>query len=379
MLNTKAIREAMKLLGFNQPKLAEMCNVSKEAVSNWLSGESMPRPSKLKALGDALQLSMDTLLVSRRPEPVVAYRTQRNRAVTGKAKEAAEDIARHLRGLVPFVQRKPMYIQPVLAAPVLEDDYIQEAALQVRSRLGVGPAEPISREQILSLHHSFGSFLVPVIWGKEKDGHENALSVLLPDSCTSWVVFSLNAKTDDFNYWLAHELGHCYSLHLLQDTVGEEFAESFARELLFPLKAAHQVLDDVLSNSSPSTRVAWYAGKYDISVVTVIKQLDKAAESLGRGPTGLASEKFWANWSKGRKSIQTVAEQMFGTAELTTEEYIQNAERVFRTPVFKALAQLQLQEGGRLPAFIAAVLNIDIGAAQDISKCVQRLHAHQIS
>lgn len=378
MLNTTLIREKMQQLGLSQTSLAELCKVSKEAVSNWLSGESIPRPNKAKALAAALKLSIEAVFAADEPNsvPIVAFRTRRNRPVTGEAKEAADDIARHLRELVPFVRRKTLFVPPVLEQPVLEDEYIREAVRQVRARANVPMNEPLSRERLLELHREFGSFLVPVLWGREKSGHENALSVLLPDSRTSWVIFSLNAKDDDFNYWLAHELGHCYSLHVLQGTEGEHFSERFAQELLFPSEVAKHALEDVRSNSAPKERAAWYAGKFNISVVTVVKQLDKAAAWLGQEVTGLDSRAFWQDWSTNRHSVPTVAEQMFGVSELSTEEYVLKSEEAFDTPVFRALAQWQAQEGGRSPAFLSAALNIELSAAFELSHFLTKLHTH---
>lgn len=376
MLNTALIKSTMRKLGLSQGALAERCNVSKEAVSNWLSGESVPRPNKIKALGEALSLPVDDLFVVEEafPEPVVAYRTSRNRAVTGPAREAAEDLARHLQELVPFIQREALFAPPVLEAPRLDDDYIQEAAKQVRARIGLTPKAALTRAQLLELHREFGSLLVPVLWSGTKAGHENALSVYLPDSKTSWVVFSLNARNDDFNYWLAHELGHCYSLHALRGDEGEEFSERFAQELLFPVEAAADALEDIVADRSRKERAAWYAGKHDISIVTVIKQVDRVARLSGKPITGLDTPAFWRAWNVTRSSVPTVVEVMFGTRELSAEEYVLKCEDQFNTPVFRALAQWQGQAGGRSPAFISAALNISVGQAVELSHFLMKLY-----
>lgn len=374
MLDTNTIKSAMKRLGLSQSQLAELCDVSKEAVSNWLSGDAMPRPRKVQALAKALKTPIESLFAEpAETEPVVAYRTQRNRAVTGASKEAAEDIARHFRALVPFVQKEKIFRTPVLETPTLEASYIKEAVRQVRSRIGLGATDALTRAHLLELHKDFGSILVPVFWGKEKSGHENALSVLLPDSKTNWVVFSLNSKNDDFNYWLAHELGHCYTLHALRDDAGEAFAEAFAQELLFPIEAADMVLEAATTKEDLSKLVNWYSGNYDVSVVTVIKQLDKAAVVKGKPKTGLDTRAFWSWWSTNRKNVPTVAEKLFKTAAVTTEEYVVRSEELFDTPVFRALAQWQNTEGGRSPAFISAALNIDLGAAVEMSHFLMKL------
>lgn len=375
MLNISLIQAAMTRLGLNQPALAKLCGVSKEAVSNWLSGESLPRPNKLKVLSTALSLDIDTLLRSEdlTQEPIVAYRTRRNRAVSGASLEAAEDLARHLRELVPFVRRETLFVPPVLSAPRLDDHYIREATRQVRARIGVGPKVPLAREQLIALHQDFGSFLVPVQWGGEKDGHENALSVYLPESQTSWVVFNLNARDDDANYWLAHELGHCYTLHALQDDEGEDFSERFAQELLFPFEAASEALAVINADTSSKERANWYAGHYGISIVTVLKQADRAAEILEQESTGLLTSRFWGEWQASRRQTMTLAEALFGAETLSAEEYVLKSEEAFKTPIFRALAQWQVQEGGRSPAFIASALNINLGQAIELSHLLMKL------
>lgn len=374
MLNIPIIKTAMRQLGLNQVSLAQKCEVSREAVSNWLAGESIPRPNKLKLLAQALQFEIERLLSSETPEPVVAYRTRQNRAVTAEALEAANDLAYHLRQLVPLVQREALFAPPVLETPSVDEAYVREAVRQVRGRIGVSPTAPLTRAELLGLHHDFGSILVPVLWGKDKAGHENALSVYLPDSKTSWVVFNLNARNDDFNYWLAHELGHCYTLHTLQGEPGEEFAEHFARELLFPLEAAAEALPSITSYPQPREQASRYAGLHEMSVVTVVKQLDRAAKMLGQKPTGLQDRKFWASWNATRNLMPTVTESVFGVDELSTAEYVLKCEGYFKTPVFRALAQWQRNEGGRSPAFISNALNIDLGLALDLSHFLMELH-----
>lgn len=376
MLNTSLIKSAMRTSGLSQAQLAKICDVSKEAVSNWVSGESIPRPNKLKALSEALSVKIDELLAGEgtQPEPIVAYRTNRNRPVTGQAYSAALDLAHHLQELVTYVHREALFAPPILEAPSLDDHYIREAARQVRSQVGLSQKAPLNREQLLNLHHDFGSLLVPVLWGIEKVGHENALSVYLPESKTSWVIFSLNAHNDDFNYWLAHELGHCYTLHALQGDEGEQFAERFAQELLFPYEVAVDALGAIKSDKSPKERANWYAGNYEVSIVTVIRQADRVAKCIGEMPTGIENSGFWASWNSDRKFVPTVVEVLFDTKKLSAEEYVLKSEEKFKTPIFRALAQWQINEGGRSPAFIASALNIDIGQAVELSHVLLKLH-----
>ncbi|MVW64328.1 helix-turn-helix domain-containing protein [Massilia sp. NEAU-DD11] len=374
MLNLEKIRDAMMHLGLNQIALAKDCDVSKEAVSNWLSGESVPRPNKLKALATALKIDVAQLVAPPQlSEPIAAFRTRRNRPATGDGLEAAQDQGYHFQQLVPFILRETVFAPSVLEKPRLDEEYIREAARQVRVRNGFSPSEPLTRDNLLYLLRDFGALLVPVPWGKERVGHENALSVYLPESKTSWVVFNINAKNDDFNYWLAHELGHCYTLHSLQGDDGEQFAERFAQELLFPLEAAREALSAICSAPSPREQANWYAGKYEISVVTVVKQADRAAEIAEIAPTGLQTKSFWSSWSAARHSVPTVAQVLFGHETLSTSDYVIKCEQEFKTPIFRTLAKWQRQEGGRSPAFIAGALNVELGLAFELSHFLMTL------
>lgn len=368
MLNLELVKEAMTQRGLNQAALAELCQVSREAVSKWFLGEATPRPNKAKLLADVLGQPVKALYKSSTltPDPVIAYRTQHNVAMSEAASNAALDLGRHLRQLAPLV-REPLFAAPVLECPIVDDSYIERVCRVARSELNVGPCDPLTRAQLLQLHRAFGSILVPVLWNGELSGHENALSVWLPESRTSFVVFSLNAKNDDFNYWLSHELGHCYSLHALQGDEGEKFAERFAQELLFPLAAAEEALEKIRASEQPMIQAHLIAEAFGISVVTVIRQADKAAAVRGAAPTGLETEEFWKNWMSNRHLVPTVAYSLFGSPLTDSSQYVERCERYFETPIFKALSKVQQILGGRSPAFISAALNIDLGQAFELS------------
>ncbi len=378
MLNLEKINLVMSELSLNQAAIADYCKVSREAVSNWFSGQSTPRPLKLKALASALGLTQTELLQPREksPAPVVAYRTQLRVPATDGAIQAAEELAYHLRELVPFVVGESLFTPPRLDNPTIEDGYIRKVTEQIRSRKGISNRAPITRENLLDLHHTFGSLLVPVFWSGEKIGHENALSVYLPESKSSWVVLSLNARNDDFNYWLAHELGHCYSLHELRDDDGEKFAERFAQELLFPHDAAIDAIERFSKAENAMDEAEYLAKMFGISVITIIRQVDRVASLLGKPSSGLETEQFWKNWKANRHLVPTVSQTLFGQDSLSLEDYIENTEKYFCTPIFKAIAAWQINEGGRSPAFIASALNIDLDDAYELSKILMKRNAH---
>lgn len=375
MLNTDLIKQSMRSLGLTGKDLGDACGVSKEAVSNWLSGESIPRPSKLTTLAKTLHVAVEHLFRDDPDEPaapVIAYRMRANRPPTPEALEAGEEAGRHLRQLLPLMG--PLLAPRQLVDPKVDDAYIESVAREIRKHLSLGPTEAVSHERLLELLKEYGALLVPVYWGGDKDGHENAMSVYLPDSKASFVLFNLGCRLDDLSYWLAHELGHVMTLHALRDREGEDFAERLAQTLLFPKELAAQALSDIRSATDPSDRLSWYAGTYGVSKVTVLRSVDKAADAAKLPRTGLDGPSFYAKWKREGKTSRTASDELLGKTRPSAEDIVLAGERIFGTPVFRALARWQEQAGGRSPAFVAAALNLKLGDALELSQAVQAAH-----
>ncbi len=372
MLNVDLIKKRMRAQGLTGPQLAQACEVSKQAVSDWLDG-AVPRPKTLLLLAEALEVEVEELLLEEEgevPEPVVAYRMRGNRLPTVAAKEAGDEVARHLRQLAPLAGGETFFTHRRIPEHMLTQDCVAQAAAAARALLKLNPVEAVTHKHLFELFEKIGAVLVPVFWGGDKDGHENAMSVYLPDSCTTWVLFNLGCRLDDFSYWLAHELGHAVSLHVLQGDSGEKFAERFAQELLFPKDVARQALDEIRKSSQPMKEVNWYAGRYQVSVVAVVKGADRVAQEAGEPTTGLAKPFFYAQWKRNSSKVPTAAQELFGSDSPAPLEYVVRSEELFSTPVFRALGQLQRLEGRRNPAFVAAALNINIGEALLLSQAL---------
>jgi transcriptional regulator with XRE-family HTH domain len=370
MLNVDLIKKRMRALGLTGPDLAKACEVSKQAVSDWLADGAVPRPKTLLLLAEKLEIEVDELLLEEEDElaePVVAYRMRNNRPPTTAAKEAGDEVARHLRQLAPLAGGETFFTHRRIPEHLLTQDCVPQAAAAARALLKLNPVEAVTHKHLFELFDKIGAVLVPVFWGGDKDGHENAMSVYLPDSCTTWVLFNLGCRLDDFSYWLAHELGHSVSLHVLQGDAGEKFAERFAQELLFPKEVAHQALDEIRKASKPMSVVNWFAGRYQVSVVAVVKAVDRVAKEAGEPVTGLDKPPFYAAWKRSASTKPSAAQELFGNDSPAPLEYVVRSEELFNTPVFRALAQLQRLEGRRNPAFVAATLNINIGEALMLS------------
>src|SRR4030067_998262 len=93
-LNVDAVRHRMVERGLSPAGLAKSLEVSREAVSKWLSGESIPRPNKLLKLALLLGLKFDQLVsrLEEAQEPVVAFRKQGAHKTTNQHVYRAKDV-----------------------------------------------------------------------------------------------------------------------------------------------------------------------------------------------------------------------------------------------------------------------------------------------
>ncbi|MDD6395613.1 MAG: helix-turn-helix domain-containing protein [Acutalibacteraceae bacterium] len=65
----KNLYQLRKSSGLSQEELAEKLNVSRQTISKWELGESSPDMEKLIILSDFFQISLDELVLDRKPAP----------------------------------------------------------------------------------------------------------------------------------------------------------------------------------------------------------------------------------------------------------------------------------------------------------------------
>jgi hypothetical protein len=109
------------------------------------------------------------------------------------------------------------------------------------------------------------------------------------------------------------------------------------------------------------------AGAHNVSVVTVIKAINRIAKLRGEVAPKLETPAFYAKWKSEKSSKPTVAKGLFGIDNLNLEDAIRNSEKHFHTPIFHAIAKWQKIQGGRSPAFISSALNLDLNTAIEMS------------
>ncbi len=354
-LDTARISEAMARSGLSQSDVAERLQVSREAVSKWMRGESVPRPRRVLGLAQLLSLKFDDLYgPPAQPEPLVAFRKRASTRTTERDYERARDMGYQLRNLVPHLPFEVLSHPASLVAPVPQAAYVRKAANEIRRRMDLTD-DVVEFSDIIAFYAEVNAILVPVMWGRKKN-HENALRIHLPDSLTTWVFLNLDVKVMDFKFWMAHELAHVKAPGL-HDDEGEVFADAFAAELLFPNRIAMQYLPDVERSPSPGARINKIkdiAADFVVSPVTVLSQMNQAAAEWGHSTINIDIHAATTNF---HKQFRDVDEIIFGTDSASAAQYVVRCTKVFQTPFFDALRDL-IATTNRGASFIQRLMSI---------------------
>lgn len=366
-LNIKRIVEVMDELGFNQARLAKDLGVSRTIVSSWFKGRKFPRPAKLLKLGFTLGLPFQDMVQKfvTATEPVVAFRKKGRRKTTDTHITNAKEMGLLLELLVPYLPFDGLFQPPVLKKPRLEYSYIQKAAARIRSEIGVKNNAAIDFEQLIKKLNEFEVILIPVFHG-QKEHHENALHIYLPNSKTTWIYLNLDSNIHDFKFWMAHELGHVLSPSLTGETA-EDFADAFAQALLFPkdqAKAAYKVLKRLRSAPSRIKHILHLADSFIISPITIYMAINGYAMEKELDVFELEPDLYAVSTSLNKK-YPNVSETLNESEPFTASEYMQMSKKLFQSSFFKAL-RVYLFENEKPAGFIQLILDTSIFDAREI-------------
>lgn len=368
-LNIQKLSAQSEALGHNQSSIAKALGVSRETVSQWFKQEKHPRPDKLLKLARLLDLSFSELIVkiSSPNEPVVAFRKKGAHKITPEYVERAKDMGRILELLVPYLPFDDLSQPATLRRPLIDYDYIQKATRKVREGIGVSEGDEVHFEKLINFFGELHAVIIPVHWGN-KDKHENALHIHLPESWTTWIYLNLDCKLHDFKFWMSHELGHVLAPQLEGDE-GEDFAEAFAGALLVPKELAareHKVLCELNNKGKQINRIKETAERLVVSPLTVYYEINKYADQYGLVKLDLATgNEIHKATSNFNKSFKPVSEALFGTKEPSASRYISCAQDAFNSPFFDVLRKYLLSNR-KSATFVQSILNIPILDAQNV-------------
>lgn len=366
-LNIKRIVGMMDELGLNQSRLAKEIGVSRTIVSSWFKGRKFPRPDKLLKLGITLGLPFQDMVQKSvtAAEPVVAFRKKGRRKTTDIHLAQAKEIGRLLELLVPYLPFDSLFQPPFLKEPRLEYNYIQKAAARIRSEIDGKNGVVINFEQLITKLNEFEVVLIPVFHG-QKEHHENALHIHLPNSRTTWIYLNLDSNIHDFKFWMAHELGHVLSPSLTGESA-EDFADAFAQALLFPQEQAETTYEKLKRLRSTRTRINHIldlADSFVISPITIYKAINDYADGRGLELFKLEPD-IYAVATNLNKKYPKVSESLNNGKLFNASEYIQMSKKIFYSPFFEAL-RVYLSENEKPAGFIQMILDTSILDAKEI-------------
>ncbi len=369
-LNVGALTDALPRAGLSPAKLAKQLGVSREAVSKWVHGKSVPQPDKLLRMGMILGLKFEELVIVSVPEavPIVSFRRKAARKTRDSHLDKARETGDLLKRLVKHLPEARLSQAPILKEPRCDYGYVQKVAADVRLEMGlVGKAE-IDFPDLIEKFNRLHAVIVPVLWG-DRQHHGNALNIHLPDSEITWVFLNLDSNSIDFKFWMAHELGHALAPTLGGDE-GEDFADAFAQALLFPESHAARMRHALTRLSAVSQRVNAIrdeAAKHVISPYTVRLAVEAYERARGLDALDLGAEGAFMgavkNFSKG---YTTVTQTLFGKEAPDPAKYAAIGRKAFNSPFFEALAAFSKAEASS-DHFIHQVLGLPLADAKALS------------
>ncbi|RLU05916.1 transcriptional regulator [Pseudomonas prosekii] len=366
-LATTQITQAMETAGLSQATLAERLGVSREAVSKWLKKDSFPKPDKLLRLATILGLSFSELVVKDDPNaPVVAFRKVKATKTTEAHYAHAQTMGKMLRHLVPYLPFDKLEMPPVLKSPVLEYGYLQEVAKKIRSEINLDEESKIDFEHLILHFKKLQAVIIPVLWGN-KNRHENATHIFLPDSMTTWVYLNLDVNILDFKFWMAHELGHCLAPDI-RGNEGEDFADAFAGALLFPhklAKKAYEIISNLDTERAQISAINKIAYDYVISPYSVYCQINAYAEDTSQTPLDLVPLIHKASTNINRElplASKVIFEENLEPDSLL---YIERTKEIFKTSFFDILGDY-LKDSGKGPGLVQTIMDVSALDARSI-------------
>lgn len=369
LLNLGTINEKLQALGLTQATVAGDLGVSREAVSKWLKNEAFPRPDKLLKLARRLELSFSDLVVAAPAanEPVVAFRKKGGKKITPEYLEQARDMGRILATLVPLLPFDDLSQPTILKSPSTDYGYIQKVAKRIRAAIGIPDTDEVPFSKLIHFFNALHAIIIPVLRG-DKENHDNALHIYLPDSMTTWIYLNLDCRIHDFKYWMCHELGHVHAPQLGGDQ-GEDFSEAFAGAILVPEELAQREYRQMrrLANIGRQiNQIKAVAEHLIVSPFTVYSEINKYA-AHHQLPTIdlLSNNEIHKATSNFNKNYKLVSEYLFKTNSPSPSQYVACAKEDFGSPFFEML-RTHIADNRKSASFIQAILNIPILDAQNI-------------
>ena len=364
-LNINIISDRLAKEGYTQTSLAKKIGVSKEAVSQWLKNENLPRPDKLLLLGKLLKMKYDEMIIriEEANDPRVSFRLKANKKLKNEDMATGRTIGKALEKLIKYFDIETLQTAPTLINPKNDYEYIVDVAIELRNQINP-KNDKIVIQEIINIYKIYKATLIPVLWG-EKQTHENAFHILLPETMTSWVYINIDTYKYDFKFWLLHELAHILTPNVNDNFDAELFADNLAGEILCPRKQTEKYYEKIFAHNNIQAReyeLLQISEELEVSPYTIYKRINKYAHH---------NNLEVLNWGEqigkiinNSRSV-TIATELFGDGNVSIEKYIEICEKYFKTNIFSVLIEA-LEENDLNAEYFKTIFNISILEAKSI-------------
>jgi len=264
------VHHARAYHGWSQEHLAKLIGKSQPAISQIEKG-APAADETIAAIAEQTQFGPEFFL--RGPLPDLPMGSLRFRKRASSTKRDDERIRAHVRqtlevleGLWPRAPKLPVRLEPVPADAVVDVDFIESLAVNVREYLGVGPHDPIP-----NLTRAVERAGVVVIGSSQEIGTHEGASYWPGNPIGRPIICLSREKPGDRNRLsLGHEFGHLllHQLRQIDSGASEQEAYRFAGALLIP----REVLHDQIEGPVTLHDLALVKSRFGIAVSALVRR-----------------------------------------------------------------------------------------------------------
>lgn len=263
------LKNARLMMGYSHQQVADAIGVSKQMVSKYELGKSLPDSANLIKLANFLKQNVDYFF----NKPSVSLKNvcfRKRASLSGKKEKVIRekillDVENYLT-LENLLEIDVKFINP-LSNSVTSLDDAEKAANCLRQEWGLG-LDPIAK--VVAVLEDNGIKVVEVVEEiKEFDG----LSSMIDDKYPV-VVINSNFSVERKRFTMLHELGHLLMNMVLSDdkSQNEKFCNRFAGAMLIPADSLFKELGRIRSKVTLN-ELEFFQVEYGISIPALVYRL----------------------------------------------------------------------------------------------------------
>lgn len=336
-----AMRE---LLGWTQAEVAAATGISPSALSQAERGDTRLSAANVTVVAAFLGVAPEAF--AEQPEPHIALKPQFRhlrrtprveRCKAERLVQATAQVAKALREAVRFPDPFDFAsgVDPDLAISEVAEQ-VEEVAAQTRSRLGIGPDDPIGGG-VIDLLEAGG---IAVVRDPDTDQDIDAYSAIVDDLPVIVLDGSDDSVWDRDNFNLAHELGHLVMHRGIDHDPGTRTVEAQAHRFAGAFLGPADALRPELPTELDWVRYLSLKRRWGLSMAALVRR----AKDLGVIDDATYTRAMKQRSAHGWKKVEPGS----GDQALPEPQYLS------RAAMLAGMSSAQLAERARLPSEVVA-------------------------